>query len=72
VAGEREGEFFVLGADPKLPRAFSPAANHATSSSRVSIGVISTWSRAMQYYNRGGGARPYTWITKEQLEGRRA
>src|SRR6478735_7967896 len=25
-----------------------PASNHATSSSRVSIGVMSTWSRAMQ------------------------
>src|SRR5205823_12497507 len=29
-----------------------PASNHATRSSRVSIGVMSTWSRAMQIFRR--------------------
>ena len=31
-----------------------PASNHATSSSRVSIGVMSTWSRAMRAFRRKG------------------
>src|SRR5713101_4183022 len=46
-----------------------PASNHATSSSRVSMGVMSTWSRAMRRF-RHKGPRPYTpaarksnWVT---------
>src|SRR5262245_61082580 len=37
---------------------FAPAASHATSSSRVSIGVMSSWSRAMWASGKGRG--PYT------------
>jgi hypothetical protein len=31
-----------------------PASNHAISSSRVSIGVMSTWSRAMRRFRQKG------------------
>src|SRR5262245_17229460 len=41
-----------------------PASNHAISSSRVSIGVMSTWSRAMRRFRRKG-PRPYTAPTRE-------
>jgi hypothetical protein len=41
-----------------------PASNHATSSSRVSIGVMSTWSRAMKGFRRKG-PRPYTAPARE-------
>src|SRR3981189_423724 len=47
-----------------------PASNPATSSLRVSIGVMSTWSRAMRGFRRKG-PRPYTapvregnWVTR--------
>src|SRR5262249_45266229 len=40
-------------------RGFSPAASHATSSSRVSIGFISSWSRAISSNGPSRlGARP--------------
>src|SRR5437660_6725691 len=51
-----------------------PSANHATSSSRVSIGVISTWSRAILVTSHFGhelrgtvvkGAGPYTGAARE-------
>src|SRR5262245_278051 len=41
-----------------------PASNHAISSSRVSIGVMSTWSRAMRRFRRKG-PRPYTAPARE-------
>src|SRR5215470_3790672 len=41
-----------------------PASNQATSSSRVSIGVMSTWSRAMRGFRRKG-PRPYTGAARE-------
>src|SRR5215470_9411445 len=41
-----------------------PASNHATSSSRVSIGVMSIWSRAIRGFRRKG-PRPYTGAARE-------
>jgi len=41
------GVFFVFGADPEFGNGFTPAASHATNSSRDCSGVISIWSRAI-------------------------
>ncbi len=62
IGGERE--LLVLGADAPLRLRLHPAANHATSSSRDSIGVRSTTSRAIRGF-RQKGPRPYTRAPRE-------
>ena len=54
--GAIERDLFVLGAEPHASRGFSPAAIHATSSSRAPIGVASETSRAMR-------TSPWRWAT---------
>ena len=71
VAGEREGEFLVLGADPEpLGRLLAfrePRDELVARLDRRHIDLVTGHERSTI---PGGGARPYTCTAKEQLAGR--